>query len=100
MKRVAGLPGEKLSISEGGVVVIDGKQMPPPQSISFLHYYAYGPKSFQGAITDCGTGFFVLGDDSKDSDDSRYEGPFQPKQIRGRPLLRVWPLLRFGWVNP
>jgi hypothetical protein len=42
----------------------------------------------------------VLGDDSKDSQDSRWEKPVEPDLMNGRPLLIVWPLSRLGFVNP
>jgi hypothetical protein len=42
----------------------------------------------------------VLGDDSKDSQDSRWEKPVTRDAIVGRAWLVVWPLKRFGFVNP
>jgi signal peptidase I len=98
MKRVAGLPGEAVSVRENQLVV-DGASVARPASLSFLRYYPYG-KFRGGAAVPCKNGYFVLGDDSKDSQDSRYEGPLEPSRIQGRPMLRVWPLSRVGWVNP
>jgi signal peptidase I len=98
MKRVAGLPGETLSIQDNWLRR-DGVPLPRPPSLSFLIYYPFG--SFRGgASAPCGTGYFVLGDYSKDSEDSRFEGPLLPNRIAGRPWLRIWPPSRFGWVNP
>jgi type IV secretory pathway protease TraF len=53
-----------------------------------------------GRSAECGRGYYVLGDYTKDSNDSRYEGPVSPERIIGRPWLRVWPPGRMGFVNP
>lgn len=98
MKRVVGLPGESVGIADGKVV-LDGKPLEAPPSLSFLHYYAFG-NTLQGHLTACGEGFFVLGDDSQDSEDSRYTGPVPAAKFRLRPWLILWPLSRFGFVQP
>ena len=54
----------------------------------------------QMSAVDCGDGYFLLGDDSADSWDSRYEGPFERWRVRGRAWLIVGPSGRRGWVNP
>jgi signal peptidase I len=100
MKRVGGLPHEMIGVDDAGHAVIDGRTMIPPASLSYLHYYAYGPLVRQGKQTSCGDGYFVFGDDSRDSQDSRYDGPIAPSRIRARAWIRVWPLSRIGWVNP
>lgn len=99
MKRVAGLPGETVQLLDFGVM-IDGHPQPAPPALDFLRYYAYGPHSRGGKATNCGDGYFVLGDDSKDSQDSRYDGPIDPAKVCGRAWLRVWPMERIGWVTP
>jgi signal peptidase I len=40
--------------------------------------------------------YFALGDNSRDSFDSRYWGFVDEKDIIGVPYLRVWPVPRFG----
>lgn len=99
MKRVVGLPGESIRLANE-MPVIDARPTPPPASLNFLRYFAYGPYVHGTKTTLCGTGYFVLGDDSRDSFDSRFEGPLDPARITARPLLIIWPLSRFGWVNP
>jgi signal peptidase I len=98
VKRVAGLPGETVSLPDNWVS-INGVPLRRPAPLSFLVYYPYG-KCRNGTSVSCGNGYFLLGDHSKDSQDSRYEGPMSPERISGRAWLRVWPLSRFGWVNP
>lgn len=98
MKRVVGLPGEKLQLLAKGELVIDGTTVIRPAALAHLRYI---PVSlvFEDRIVDCGEGYFVLGDDSLDSDDSRFEGPIPPNWIVGRSWLIVQPWARFGWVN-
>ena len=98
MKRVVGLPGETVALAQGEVV-INGAAAPRPASLPSLRYYAYG-QFHRGGTAECGDGYYVLGDDSRDSQDSRYEGPLAPKAIVGRAWLVVWPPGRIGFVNP
>lgn len=97
-KRVVGMPGEIVSLQDKRVA-INGIVAPMPDTLGFLKYYAYG-NVHAGKQVNCGAGYYVLGDDSHDSDDSRFNGPLLPARIRARAWLRVWPLSRFGWVNP
>ena len=98
MKRVVGLPGETVALAQGEVV-INGTAAPRPEPIQSLKYYPYGQLS-RGRTADCEAGYYVLGDDSKDSQDSRYEGPLDRSAIVGRSWLVVWPPKRIGFVNP
>ena len=99
MKRVVGLPNESLSMNEDDQILINGQISPRPKSLERIKYYRYGSLA-NGNTLRTGDGYYILGDDSKDSDDSRWNPPLQRKQLVGRPLLVVWPLSRFGFVNP
>jgi signal peptidase I len=98
MKRVVGLPGERVSLVHGHVN-IDGHEAPRPESLEHLEYLAVA-NVYPGREAECGDGYFVLGDDTRDSQDSRFEGPVARDRIVGRAWLRVWPPKRIGWVNP
>ena len=98
MKRVVGLPGETVSLKQRRVVV-NGAEAQRPVSLKEMEYWTYGNLSGGGSV-ECGPGYYVLGDFTKDSNDSRYEGPVPPDRIIGRPWLRVWPPGRIGFVNP
>jgi signal peptidase I len=96
VKRVIGLPGDVVSLTNG-YVYIDGKRL----NESWL------PSSEQG-ITVAGPAgndtnlarpyrvptndYFVMGDNRTDSCDSRYWGPISRSLIVGKVELRVWPL--------
>ncbi len=98
MKRVVGLPGERVTLAEGKPV-IDGEPAPMPAKIATLEYLAYGNLS-KGRTAECGEGYYVLGDFSRDSQDSRFDETIRPERIKGRAWLILWPLSRMGFVNP
>ena len=99
MKRVVGLPGEKVQMRRGGQLVIDGKEIAVPEKLSFLKYIACGNVIGDKKV-DCGDGYFVLGDYSLDSDDSRFNGPLPRGDVVGRPWVILAPAGRRGFVNP
>ena len=96
-KRVVGLPDEDIAIRDGRAFV-NGAPVPVPEALSFLHYVDQGLLS-NGMQRNCGTGYFLLGDDSEDSYDSRYEGPVDRRTFNGRVRLIVWPPSRIGFVR-
>lgn len=97
MKRVVGLPGEEVQMPEPGKLFVDGRQLEVPASCN-LRYLRFG-NLFDGKPVPCGDGYYVLGDDLKDSDDSRFNGPVPAEQILGRVWLIAWPWERVGWVD-
>ncbi|MHC4365475.1 MAG: signal peptidase I [Planctomycetota bacterium] len=98
MKRVVALPGETISIKDHWVQ-INGRPVQRPSSLDFLKYYAYG-NLHRGKAMHCEDGYFVMGDDSKDSADSRFDGTISLNKLEGRVWLVIWPLSRLGFVTP
>jgi signal peptidase I len=98
MKRVVGLPGEKIQMLRGGRIFIDGEEIFPPEELSFLRYFVFG-NLCADAVVDCGAGYYVLGDDSRDSDDSRFNGPIASADVTGRPWLILAPREHRGLVR-
>ena len=112
MKRVVGLPGEKVAMEvergpdgkpvrglEASAVLVDGRPVERPRTLEAIRYFAIG-KLHAGRTVEAGRGYVVLGDDSRDSWDSRWEPPVDEDEIVGRAWLRVWPPSRIGFVNP
>ena len=99
MKRVVGLPGEHVRMLSGGQIVIDGKEVPMPPELAFLEYFPFGNLTRDKPDAACGDGYFVLGDYSRDSDDSRFNGPVAPERLSGRAWLILGPSGRRGFVN-
>ncbi len=95
-KRVVGLPGETIGIVDKQPV-IDSQIVPPPSSMAHLRYLPQGSLS-TGQTQECGEGYYLLGDDSQDSWDSRFDGPIRRSAMRGRAWLIVWPPSRMGFV--
>lgn len=95
IKRVIGLPGEKVEIFEGSVF-IDGNLLQGDE-------YGAEPIEDAGALSDNAMllgadEYFVLGDNRNESVDSRSEeiGAIKRKQIAGRAFWRLMPLWHFG----
>ena len=95
-KRIVGLPGEKVSLREG-VLCIDGAPIPIPPALSHLQYFAYGNLA-QDRVVDCGGGYYVLGDYSRDSVDSRFNGPVAREDFLGRAWYVLSPAAHRGFV--
>ena len=99
VKRVVGLPGESVSMPNRGPLRIDGQIIEQPAAIADLRYLPYGNLLGTKPVP-CNDGYYVLGDDTRDSDDSRFEGSIKAGRILGRTWLIIWPWERIGTVNP
>jgi signal peptidase I len=102
VKRVIGLPGETISRSGTGDVLINGKRLDEtwlPASEQGATYP--GPAgttySLQHPYKIPANHYYVMGDNRRDSCDSRYWGPIAGSLIVGKVDMRIWPLsaLRF-----
>jgi len=93
VKRVVGLPGERVVIG-GGRIWIDGRRLDEP----YLRGSVIDPYTHLSIVVEEGH-FFVLGDNRLRSSDSREFGQVPRKNLRGRVRLRVWPPTRFGWIQ-
>lgn len=90
VKRIVGLPGERIVIKDGKVVVFNAEHpdgMPLEES-----YLSSGEYTAGAADVALKAGeYFVLGDNRPVSFDSRSWGPLDGARIVGRVLVRIWP---------
>jgi signal peptidase I len=96
VKRVIGLPGDTVSLRRGDVL-IDGKQLHEswlPASRQNVTYPgpAGQPYDLAKPYVVPANHYFMMGDNRKDSCDSRYWGPISRSLIVGKVDLRVWPI--------
>lgn len=88
VKRVVGLPGDRLVIEEG-TLFVNGERVTEPYVVSG------DPRSHGPFDVPEGT-VFVLGDNRPNSSDSRFSlGPVDMDRVVGRAVLVIWPLDRF-----
>ncbi len=89
IKRVIGLPGERIS-GQDGHVYINGHQLAEP-------WLPKGETTAPFPVTYIPPGeYFMMGDNRGDSADSRIIGPVPKSLFIGRAFLRVWPISRIG----
>ncbi|TYQ26346.1 signal peptidase I [Pseudanabaena sp. UWO311] len=91
IKRVIGLPGDRVEIKEG-VTYINGKALSEPYLVKAPEYDL--PLTIVPANS-----YFALGDNRNNSCDGHIWG-FVPKEnIIGKATLRYWPLDHFGNID-
>lgn len=90
IKRVYGLPGEKISIENNSIYINDKK---------IEDVYAYGETSNYESITLGSDEYFILGDNRVVSLDSRTIGPVKKSQVKGTTNFILYPFSRFGKVE-
>lgn len=100
IKRIIGLPGEKVRIDEKGNIFIDqgegekllkesyGNEVIKPENVGIA----------AGGVALGEDEYFVLGDNRNDSRDSRVEmvGNIHRDSIIGKAWVRIWPFDKFG----
>jgi len=95
VKRLIAVGGQTVQIIDGDVYV-DGE---PLQGERFDHDYVIEGRGFNFGVEATlvpEDHYFMLGDNSINSLDSRYWGFVDKRDVIGVPYLRVWPLNRFG----
>ena len=101
LKRVAGQPGDHLRIS-GGKLFINEKKVSLSNAVGEISYDSPPNAeafSLRTEVTVPGGSYFVLGDNSTNSFDSRFWGSVPRRNIIGRVLFCYWPLQRIGGVK-
>jgi signal peptidase I len=88
IKRVVGLPGDRIRIDRGGVYV-NGARLDEP-------YVQHGDDRSFAQITVPNASVYVLGDNRAQSEDSRFFGPVADGSLVGRAIAGVWPPRMLG----
>lgn len=91
IKRVIGLPGERITIANGRVFV-DGQPIEEP-------YLAQETQGGGRSWVVPPFTVFVMGDNRSASRDSRVFGPVPLEQIVGRAVFRYWPPSQVGFIH-
>lgn len=92
IKRLIGLPGDTVEI-ENGVVSINGEEL--------IEDYVVEKDNYTGYFEVPNEEYFFLGDNRKNSKDSRYweDSYISKENIEGKAQIRVYPLKDFGKVK-
>lgn len=94
VKRIIGLPGEKVRIDDDGNIYINGEILKENYGKTPID----DPGIAEGEITLADDEVFCLGDNREVSEDSRYIGPVKIKDIKLHLYFRVWPISDFGKI--
>ena len=94
IKRVIGLPGDKVSIHDDGIVYVNGQAL--DEGGYTFEDQPTTPLGDTRAWTIGADELFVMGDHREASADSRAFGPIKVDSVVGRAFLRYWPASTFG----
>ncbi|MBQ4307020.1 MAG: signal peptidase I [Lachnospiraceae bacterium] len=94
VKRIIGLPGERVRIDFDGTLYINGEAVDDGYGREVM----IDPGIAAVEITLADDEYFVLGDNRNNSQDSRDPavGPIKRSELIGRVFTRIWPFSRFG----
>jgi signal peptidase I len=93
IKRVLGVPGDRIEIRRG-MVYVNGVRISEPYLKSSFRDH----KSYAKVVVPPGK-YFVLGDHRNSSNDSRSWGFVDRRLIYGKAVFSYWPFSRFGLVE-
>jgi signal peptidase I len=99
--RVAGEPGDRLRISDGKLYINDNPVTLSNLAGEITYHLPPGAEhsSLKTEATVTEDGYFLLGDNSENSADSRFWGCVPRGNIMGRVVFCYWPLDRIGPVK-
>ena len=99
IKRVIGTPGDRIEIKDGNLYVNGQLIDEPPNIPKERFYYNRGLFYTQGELTVPKGNYFVLGDNSYNSRDSRYWGFVPLAKVKGKAVFIIWPPRRIGVIH-
>ena len=97
IKRVIGLPGEKVRIDWAGHIYINGEILEENYGKAVI----LDPGRAEKEITLGADEYFVLGDNRNNSTDSRdpFVGNIKKSDFIGKAFARIWPLDKMGFIK-
>jgi signal peptidase I len=103
IKRLVGLPGDRVDVRPGVGVYVNGKLLQEPyvnelaQTCTLME-----PNPVCGPVTVPPDHYYMLGDNRNQSMDSRYWGFASVDRVVGRAVFRIWPVMpnRLGTLTP
>lgn len=98
IKRMVGLPQDKIAIKNGTLFVNGEPLLDPVFSQRFYYNRGDFAKEEEEIVVPAGN-FFMLGDNSASSKDSRYWGFVPEKNIIGKAILIYWPPRRIRMIK-
>lgn len=95
IKRIIGLPGETVEISEGRVIIFNQESQKGQvlDESSYLSKNSFTPYEGKQKLAD--DEYYVMGDNRSASFDSRKWGPLKKDYLIGRAWIRAWPFNEF-----
>ncbi len=94
IKRMIGLPGDKLYVSPTGDVYINDKRIEESYTNEMgLYASGFGPVVIPDGH------YFMMGDNRNHSADSRFWGPLDRSRSVGKAWIRFWPLNKVGLIR-
>jgi signal peptidase I len=98
IKRVVGLPGERIQVRDKRVFVNDAPLdepyvyflEPPAVASENAEITSFGVRDWFGPVTVPAGHYFVMGDNRDNSEDSRYWGFLPRENVKGRALMVYW----------
>ena len=91
IKRVVGIPGDKIQIKEGQLFIND--------SIQDKYSFDQGIKYSIGPLIVPDKSLWVMGDNRNNSMDSHIWGFLPFNKVIGKAIFRYWPLVHFGPIK-
>jgi signal peptidase I len=95
VKRVIGLPGDKL-YSVGNTIYVNGTKL--NQNWPYNDPLGNPIATASNPVVVAPNNYFMMGDNHSDSCDSRMWGTITRSDVIGKAFLRVWPVTRLGFL--
>jgi signal peptidase I len=103
IKRVIGLPGDRVEVKNGKVYVngnaLTEKYVAEPPTYTWTQTESSDPQFAPNQVVPEGR-YLVLGDNRNNSADSHYWGFVSKDRIVGKAIVRYWPIDRTGSLAP